>query len=95
MDKRKKPVDQDVLRARRVALFDAIERGDVSLRDAAKEMRALSRLTQPEFAAHRGVSVKVIKELERGTGNPTVNSLNQIGSIFGLEVGWVRKEKLK
>jgi DNA-binding XRE family transcriptional regulator len=95
MDKRKKPVDQAVLRAQRVALFDAIERGDISLRDAARQMRALSRLTQPEFAAHRGVSVKVIKELERGTGNPTLNSLNQIGSIFGLEVGWVRTEKLK
>ncbi len=95
MDKRKKPADPEALRARRVALFDAIERGDISLRDAAKEMRALSRLTQPEFAAHRGVSVKVIKELERGTGNPTLNSLNQIGSIFGLEVGWLRKEKLK
>ena len=55
MDKRKKLIDKEILRAQRMALFDAIERGEISLRDAARQMRALSRLTQPEFAAHRGV----------------------------------------
>jgi DNA-binding transcriptional regulator YiaG len=95
MDKRKNPVDKEVLRQQRIAFYEAVERGELSLRDAARQMRALSRLTQPEFAAHRGVSVKVIKDLERGTGNPTQSSLNQIGSIFGLEVGWIRKEKVE
>ncbi|EGF31183.1 hypothetical protein IMCC9480_243 [Oxalobacteraceae bacterium IMCC9480] len=94
MDKRRNPVDKDTLSQQRIALYDAIERGELTLQESLKRMRALSRLTQPEFAAHRGVSVKVIREIERGIANPTVNTLNQIGRIFGLEVGFIRTDKL-
>lgn len=91
MDKRRKPVDKDVQRAQRNAFYEAIAASDLTLQDAVKHMRAISGLTQQEFADHRGVSVKVIKEIERGVGNPTVNTLNQIASIFGLEVSFIRK----
>ena len=94
MDKRRKPVDKDVLGQQRLDLYAGIERGELTLQASLKQMRALSRLTQPEFAAQRGVSVKVIREIERGIANPTVNTLNQIGRIFGLEVGFVRSDKL-
>ncbi len=94
MDKRKKAVDKELLRQQRNAFYEAIDRGELPLRDAVKRMRAISGLTQIEFAEHRGVSIKVIKEIERGVANPTVNTLNQIGSIFGLEVTFVRKDKL-
>ncbi|MES2935452.1 MAG: helix-turn-helix transcriptional regulator [Pseudomonadota bacterium] len=90
MDKRRKPIDKDLIRQQRDELDAAIARGELSLQEALKRMRKISRLTQVEFAAHRGVSVKVIKEIERGIANPTVNTLNQIGSIFGLRVGFVR-----
>ena len=52
-------------------------------------MRAISGMTQEEFARHREVSARVIKALELGQGNPTVATLNQIGSFFGLEVAFV------
>jgi transcriptional regulator with XRE-family HTH domain len=58
-------------------------------------MRKISRLSQPEFAAHLGISAKVVKEIERGVGNPTIGSLNRIGQFFGLEVAFVRSEKLR
>ena len=54
-----------------------------------REMRAVSGLTQEDFAQHRGVSARVVKALELGQGNPTVATLNRIGAIFGLEVGFV------
>ncbi|MGI4849894.1 MAG: helix-turn-helix domain-containing protein [Janthinobacterium lividum] len=95
MDKRRKPADKEALNQQRRDMFAAIERGEMSLQEAVRQMRALSRLTQPEFAAHRGVSVKVIKEIERGIGNPTVRSLNLIGKIFGLEVAFVRSAGIK
>jgi DNA-binding XRE family transcriptional regulator len=95
MDKRRKPVSKDMLRQQRDELYAAIERGELSLQDAVKRMRAITCMTQPEFAAQRGVSVKVIKEIERGIGNPTVNTLNQIADIFGLEVAFVRKDRLR
>lgn len=91
MDKRRKPVDKEALQQQRAAFYEAVQRGELTLQEAVKRMRALSRLTQQEFADHRGVSIKVIKEIERGIGNPTVNTLNQIASIFGLEVAFVPK----
>lgn len=91
MDKRRKAIDKDAQRARRNAFYEAIAAGELTLQEAVKRMRALSGLTQQEFADHRGVSIKVIKEIERGVGNPTVNTLNQIASIFGLEVSFIRR----
>lgn len=89
MDKRKKPLDKQAARRQREDFHQAIARGELTLQDAVKRMRQVSRLTQAEFAAHRDVSVKVIKEIERGTANPTVHTLNQIGRVFGLEVAFV------
>ena len=92
---RRTPIDKDAARQLRAELYAAIDRGEVSLQDAVKSMRKISRLSQPEFAARLGVSVKVIKEIERGIGNPTVGSLNRIGQFFGLEITFARSEKLR
>ena len=90
MDKRKKPLAKELLMAERMQFYQDIESGQLSLQQAVKKMRAISGLTQAEFAAHRQVSLRVIKEIESGTGNPTVKSLNQIAKIFALEVTFRR-----
>jgi uncharacterized protein YegP (UPF0339 family) len=56
-------------------------------------MRKVSGLTQQEFAAHRGVSVQALKQLEQGRGNPTVETLNKLAAVFGLEVGLKPKRR--
>lgn len=87
------PDDQNALRR---AFYEGIGRGDMTLPEAMKAMREMTGLTQAEFAAHRGVSRRVIQDIERGTGNPTVESLNSIAKLFGLRVGLVpvRKKEL-
>lgn len=82
MARTKKSVDKEELRQRRAVLYDAIEAGAITLQHAVKEMRAISRMTQAEFATHRGVSTKVIKEIESGKGNPTILTLNRIGQFL-------------
>ncbi|CAH2806539.1 MAG: hypothetical protein PPHEINF_5955 [uncultured Paraburkholderia sp.] len=37
--------------------------------------------------------MRVIQDIECGVGNPTVESLNRIAAIFGLEVAFVRKKR--
>lgn len=95
MARTKKTVDKEELRQRRAVLYAAIEAGAVTLQHAVREMRAISRLTQAQFAEHRGVSLKTIKEIESGKGNPTIQTLNRIGQFFGLEVAFVRTETLR
>lgn len=95
MARTKKSVSREQLRERRNALYEAITAGEVTLQHAVREMRALARMTQEEFAVHRGVSTKVIKEIEGGKGNPTVQTLNRIGEFFGLQVAFVRTATLR
>ena len=91
MDKRRKNIDADVERALRERFYEDIRTGVLAIPEAIKAMRRVSRLTQPEFAKHRGISLNALKQLEAGEGNPKVETLAKIGQIFGVEVGFVAK----
>lgn len=71
--------------ALRRAFYERLDRGDLTLQESARLMRGMVGMTQAAFAAHRGVSVRTIQDLERGRGRPSIESLNRIVSIFGLE----------
>jgi DNA-binding XRE family transcriptional regulator len=92
MDKRRKHIDQDFERELRAQFFADIDAGKLSLADAVKRMRRLSRLTQPEFARHRQISVGALKQIEAGIGNPKIETLNRLAEVFGLEIGFVRRK---
>ena len=91
MDKRIKHRNPDRDAQLRRELFEGVMNNRLSIGEAVKRMQKVSRLTQAEFAAHRGVSVRVLKEIIAGTANPTVDTLNKIATIFGMEVGFVAK----
>lgn len=93
MDKRRKHIDRQAEHALRQQFYERIQRDDISVAEAVKSMRRISLLTQAEFAKHRGVSLRVLKEIEAGTANPTLETLNRIGGIFGLRVGFVATPK--
>jgi transcriptional regulator with XRE-family HTH domain len=93
--KTSKSRDKEIVRALRDELTLSVDKGELNVQAAVKLMRKISGLTQKEFALHRGVSLKVIKDIERGEGNPTVSTLNRIGAIFGLEVSYVRSANVK
>ena len=95
MDKRIKHIDRNSEKQRVDEFFGKFEQQKVSINDAVKEMRKISRLTQPEFAKHRGISLGTLRKIEAGDGCPTIETLNKIGAIFGLEAGFVKKNTLK
>jgi transcriptional regulator with XRE-family HTH domain len=90
---KRKPLDKELARERRDRLLATAASSRLSLTDGVRDMRAISGMTQEDFARHRGVSARVIKALELGQGNPTVATLNRIGEFFGLEVGFVPKRR--
>lgn len=94
MDKRIKLVDRERDAALRQELFQGVIAGKLTIAQAVKLMQKISHLTQPEFAAHRRISVQALRQVISGKGNPTVETLNKIADIFGLEVGFVPKHKL-
>ena len=93
MDKRiKKPVPPELAAQRRDQFYADIAANTLTIAEAVAAMRKISRLTQPEFAKHRGISVQALKQIEAGTANPTVATLERIADIFGLKIGFVSKK---
>ena len=92
MDKRvKKPIPSEVAAQRREKFYAEVAQGALSISEAVVAMRKISRLTQVEFAKHRGISVQSLKKIEAGSANPTVETLEKIADIFGLKIGFVAK----
>jgi transcriptional regulator with XRE-family HTH domain len=75
----------------RAELFAAIDRGELGLADTVRRMRASIGLTQTEYARLVGIAPRIIIDLERGAGNPTLASLQKIGRPFGLELAFRRR----
>lgn len=86
---RRKPVDKTQIRERRNRMLASAAAARLSPSEGVREMRAISGMTQEDFARHRGVSARVVKAIELGQGNPTMATLNRIGQFFGLEVAFV------
>ena len=57
-----------------------------------KERRALLGLTQQDLADYTGLSVRFIKSVEAGKGNPSIGSLDKIAQVLGLEIVIIVKE---
>ncbi len=93
MDKRRTRSDAARELQLRDALYRAITSGDMSTGQAVASLRRISKLTQPEFAKHRNLSVQSLRAIEADNANPTVDTLNKVAAIFGLQVGFVPKGK--
>ncbi len=84
-------------KAKRVAmrdeLFARIDRNDIGLVEAIKIMRKVAGRSQVDYAKLVGVSPRVLIELERGIGNPTLQTLRKILAPFALDVGVRRRDR--
>ena len=88
---RMKKLSPEERRAVRVALYEDIEAGGLSLAETVRRMRQVTGMTQADFAEKvAGVSKLTIAQIERGEGNPTVETLERVGRAFGLRLGFVR-----
>ena len=70
----------------RFEFYADIEAGKLSLRDTLRAMRKIAGMTQTEYAKFVGVAPRIIIDLERGVGNPTLSTLEKIGRPFRLKV---------
>lgn len=63
--------------------------GEVRARlgERVKQIRLDRRMTQEEVAERSGLSYKFIGEVERGSANPSVNTLEKLATGLGVELG--------
>lgn len=57
-----------------------------------KERREMLSLTQQDLAEMAQVGVATVKDIERGKGNPSLNTIKKILDVLGIEIEYlVRK----
>jgi len=82
--KRRAPKEKRI--ALRDELFARIDRNDIGLVEAIKMMRKVTGRSQVDYAKLVGVSPRILIELERGIGNPTLRTLLKILTPFSLKL---------
>ena len=75
------------------ALMDAIEHNELSLGEAVRRMRKITGMNQKAYAERIvGIAPRIMAEIERDLGNPTLETLDKIGRPFGYTVGFVPRQ---
>ena len=64
-----------------------------SLIQTIKERREMLHVTQESLAEISGVGLRTLKQFESGKGNPTLQTLQKLGDVLGLEVSLQLKKK--
>lgn len=84
---------QDTALAKR-ELIAAIDNRELSLGEAVRRMRKITGMSQKAYAERIvGIAPRILAEVERDEGNPTVETLNKIGRPFGYTVGFVPRRQ--
>ncbi len=76
----------------RHAFYNDLDEGRLTnLPGTIRQMRKTTGLTQAEYAKLVGIAPRVLMDLERGVGNPTLKTLEKLVAPFGLCVSLARK----
>lgn len=54
--------------------------------ETIKERRVTLKVTQETLAELSGVGLRTLKHFESGKGNPTVNTLQKLAAVLGMEL---------
>jgi transcriptional regulator with XRE-family HTH domain len=64
-----------------------LSRGEIDVREATRRMRKILGMSQKTYAQRiAGISPRILAELESGSGNPTLATLEKIAAPFGMKV---------
>jgi DNA-binding XRE family transcriptional regulator len=74
------------IRKLREDFYKAVEEGNLTPAEAIRSFRIMIGKTQKEYALFSDVSIFTLKNIERGKGNPTVQSLEKLLSKSGLKL---------
>ena len=58
----------------------------MSLNDTLKERRMRLQISQADLAEMAGVSLATVKDIERGKGNPSLQTTEKLLDVLGLEI---------
>jgi DNA-binding XRE family transcriptional regulator len=85
----RKLTDEDKRNVRET-IADRLAAGEVTMGEAVRLMRLAVGMTQANYAKMVGVDIRVLIDVEKGQGNPRLDSLEKIAKSYGLAVSLVK-----
>lgn len=77
----------------KASLYIDLAKGAVDIREASRRMRRILGMNQKDYARKVArISPRILSEFENGSGNPTLATLERIGSSFGLKITFMPPE---
>lgn len=70
----------------RADFYEKVAANKLTLAETVKGMRTIVGMTQLQYAKFVGIAPRIIIDLERGIGNPTLSTLRKIGKPFRLDI---------
>ena len=64
--------------------FNIIDRMD--FRDILKKRRTILNISQVDLAEKAEVSLATVKDIERGKGNPSLQTIGKLLAVLGMEI---------
>ena len=58
----------------------------MTLTDTIKERRSQLKISQSDLAEMANVSLATVKDIERGKGNPSLQTVEKILAVLGMEM---------
>ena len=65
------------------------------LTQAIKERREMMHVTQETLAELSGVGFRTLKQFESGKGNPTLQTLQKLADVLGMEISLQVKKNME
>lgn len=87
-------LSRDEVEALREKLTQLVPRQNADIPEILRTMRLIVRKSQREYAALCGVAPRVLADIERGKGNPSLESIRKLLRPFGLAVGVVNPPQI-
>lgn len=66
-----------------------------NLIEAIKKRREMMRVTQETLAELSGVGLRTLKQFESGKGNPTLQTLQKLADVLGMEISLHVKKNME
>jgi len=64
--------------------------GAISLGEGVRLMRLAVGMSQVQYAEMAGVDFRILAAIEKGLGNPRLDTLQKLGKPYGLSVSFVK-----
>ena len=72
-----------------------INHTSMDIGNTIKERRALLGISQQDLADYSGVGISTVKDIERGVGNPSMETLRKVLDVVGMEMVLQVKQTVK